>query len=539
MTVPNEINQPSSGHVLVIGRDPGEEEVEKGRPFVGPAGQQLDKLLALAGLRREDVNIVNLVQERPYENNFKAHDVRTVDTALAVLNDVVRQLSPSLVITLGNEAAWALVPDWPSSGRGVFGAKGIEERRGYFWRSPLGPPVLTTLHPASVLYQELPGKPLIEWDFKRVRQWLDGKLPQTVCPPVQPLTWMRMQALQKAELVAWDIETKWDMTSLLCSGFCGEDLVPTVGLYPRDKEAIEITLNSTPAKVGHNGLFDLSFMKLHYGMDLTDTYVDDTQHLWWAIDPELSGQDESESNRMTRKGLAFLASMFLNVPWWKNYPGPEDPLHVEKMVRLNGIDVWVTRQLADILGKMVREQGISWQYRLSIDLIAPLVETHLEGLKVNTALAKKRSYLLEDRSRQAKQLSAAAGAKFAEEYELQQFIVGARCPCCSGIKSVAAHCWRCGGLPGKPTKKMHYASLFLGREEEFKKTKVAQLKASLPACKVCQGTAKLYHYEFNPFSDKQLKTILYDCLRVPRRYFKKKLRTDEFALRSTLKWAKS
>ena len=59
---------PEKADLLFIGEAPGWHEDQQGRPFVGPAGGFLDQLLALIGLRREEVYIANVIKCRPPQN---------------------------------------------------------------------------------------------------------------------------------------------------------------------------------------------------------------------------------------------------------------------------------------------------------------------------------------------------------------------------------------------------------------------------------------------------------------------------------------
>ena len=59
---------PTPCDIMIIGRDPGEQEDNVGRPFVGRSGQLLDELLQAAGLKRENVYISNICKCRPPGN---------------------------------------------------------------------------------------------------------------------------------------------------------------------------------------------------------------------------------------------------------------------------------------------------------------------------------------------------------------------------------------------------------------------------------------------------------------------------------------
>ena len=550
--VPPEINHPEPGGVLLVGRDPGEYEEIEGRPFVGPAGQTLDEALAEAGWPRFEVNIANVVSQRPRGNDFKEHDPTVVAAGVATLHELIGLLKPSLIIALGNEAAYALVPGWPTAGRGIFGAKSINERRGYFWETPFGP-VLTTLHPAGVLRKLVPGMWLLEQDFQRARKWQDG-MRWEAFPAIQRLSSpFAFYRLMHSQLVAWDIETKWDMTSLLCSGYCGDDLQPYVASYPQQYQLYgRALLASAVPKVGHNRIFDETAMRL-YDMALRiGGERHDTQHMWWALEPEIAGSDEAggeeveestKGSRMTRKGLAFLASILYCVKWWKNYPekGRDDPEAREQMYELNGRDVWVTRRAATDLLARVRAEGVEQQYQQAVTLHPALIEMQLRGLRINEELRAKRHRALFARADAAKGVSAAAALTYIKSRDIHDFYALKKCQCCGGGKTQAQHCWRCGNLPIRPNKRPDWPEGYVDTVRAafgVPKPTVGDLRAFLKPCAMCEGTGKIRTYDFNPYSEAQLKRFLYDHVGVPKHEWKGKVTTDNMALQKVLRWAR-
>lgn len=93
--------------MLFIGEAPGAEETKMGRPFVGKAGRQLDELIDLAALNREDLYITNVVKYRPVIRN--AHTLRNrtpgakeMDLGLPLLAREIQIVAPKVIVTLGN-----------------------------------------------------------------------------------------------------------------------------------------------------------------------------------------------------------------------------------------------------------------------------------------------------------------------------------------------------------------------------------------------------------------------------------------------------
>jgi uracil-DNA glycosylase len=89
--------------IMFVGEGPGENEDLTGRPFVGRAGQLLDKMIAAMGLRREQVYIANIVKCRPPQNRVPALD--EVATCTPYLERQIEIIRPRVIVTLGRPAA--------------------------------------------------------------------------------------------------------------------------------------------------------------------------------------------------------------------------------------------------------------------------------------------------------------------------------------------------------------------------------------------------------------------------------------------------
>lgn len=125
--------------LAVIGEGPGHEEDLSGEPFVGPAGQMLDKmLLNVLGLARQQVYIANIVKCRPPGNRNPLPD--EVAACRPFLERQLKALQPKLILVLGSVALKALLGS----------ETGIMKMRGT-WQQWEGIPVLPTFHPAYLL----------------------------------------------------------------------------------------------------------------------------------------------------------------------------------------------------------------------------------------------------------------------------------------------------------------------------------------------------------------------------------------------------
>jgi DNA polymerase len=94
---------PGSGsaqsEIMFIGEAPGFHENEQGEPFVGAAGKFLDELLSVAGLKREDVFITNVIKCRPPSN--RDPEIEELDACNAFLDEQITVINPKIIVTLG------------------------------------------------------------------------------------------------------------------------------------------------------------------------------------------------------------------------------------------------------------------------------------------------------------------------------------------------------------------------------------------------------------------------------------------------------
>ncbi|MEO0487071.1 MAG: uracil-DNA glycosylase [Pseudomonadota bacterium] len=126
--------------VMIIGEAPGRDEDREGRPFVGRAGQLLDKMLAAIGMSRQrDVYITNVLPWRPPQNRDPKAD--EIAMMLPFVRRHIALAQPKVLIAMGNHSCQALLSK-----------KGITRLRGH-WHALDDRPVLPMLHPAYLLRQ--------------------------------------------------------------------------------------------------------------------------------------------------------------------------------------------------------------------------------------------------------------------------------------------------------------------------------------------------------------------------------------------------
>lgn len=137
-----------TAQIMLVGEQPGDREDLEGRPFVGPAGQLLDRALKRAGLLRTELYLTNAVKHFKYSPRGKRRiharpNVREIETCRWWLNYEIKTVAPQFVIAMGATAARAL------TGNG----NGLERRRGQVEQGLLADKVFLSVHPASILRQ--------------------------------------------------------------------------------------------------------------------------------------------------------------------------------------------------------------------------------------------------------------------------------------------------------------------------------------------------------------------------------------------------
>jgi DNA polymerase len=146
--------------LVFVGEGPGADEDAQGLPFVGRAGRLLNKMIELAGMKREEVYICNIVKCRPPNNRTPLPD--EIETCSPFLFRQIRTIKPRLVCCLGAPAVKTLL--------GV--KEGITKIRGRFYDFR-GTKALPTFHPAYILRNPREEKILRE-DFQKIVDFLNS-----------------------------------------------------------------------------------------------------------------------------------------------------------------------------------------------------------------------------------------------------------------------------------------------------------------------------------------------------------------------------
>lgn len=149
-----------AARLVVVGEGPGQTEDETGLPFVGRAGELLDKILLSIGVPRATTYILNIVKCRPPQNRTPLPD--EIAACIPYLHRQLALIGPKVILAAGSTAAGALLQTKKSLGQ----LRGQVHRYGSV-------PVVVTYHPAALLRNPNWKKPT--WDDVRIaRQLLDA-----------------------------------------------------------------------------------------------------------------------------------------------------------------------------------------------------------------------------------------------------------------------------------------------------------------------------------------------------------------------------
>lgn len=365
--------------IFLVGEAPGAEEDMMGQPFVGKAGKLLNQLLDQAGINRAEVSIANVARQRPPGNKigFFFEDVRCtipkpiMKQWLEELKEEIVQRKPNIVVAMGATAMWALT-----------GEKGIAAERGYIRKSSLvpGQKMLTTYHPQKVGYEwNLAFEVIL--DLRKAKRESNSPeiLPDSRVLHAYPSTsefmeYLRYLLFEHKEPVAVDIETTdnchIDIIGLADSAHHAMSFEFIQNRKPRLSATKEFEVWNTLDKVlrkrtliFQNGMYDAAVL-LHHNSIYTSGYKHDTMiaaHCCW---PE------------SKRSLAFLSSVCLNVPKWK-HTSTSAPAMYNCADAANTFGVWTCLEHEmDLL-------GVRHTYDFEMLQIWPAMFLQLQGLLVD------------------------------------------------------------------------------------------------------------------------------------------------------------
>jgi len=396
--------------IMIVGEAPGGHEVQQNRPFVGPAGQLLDRLLRQAGIARSDCYITNVIKEKPvsikhFIDQSGRGETRVSEEFKRYEEELLREIKESkarVIIPLGNVSLWA-----------VCKLRAITKQRGSILTLPEFPDkrIIPAIHPAACLRQYL-DQYLLFFDLARAKYELDN------WPPlpnrrllIRPSFEQTMEYLERARTfhrVSFDIETTrtnrkpngfvdWEC-SCLSIGLGDEAIsIPFIKegradyFVPKQEReiwrALSDILESEEIEIlGQNLMFDASFLLKKHKILIQN--IQDTMVAQNILSPDFP------------KGLDMLCSLYTREPYYKD----EGKQHIkfggdlETFWRYSAKDSAVleeifTKQLIDL-----RQQGNEETYRVAIEMHYPLLFMGHKGMLFNREKAARAGRALREQA---------------------------------------------------------------------------------------------------------------------------------------------
>ena len=147
--------------LMFVGEAPGEKEDLSGIPFVGAAGQLLDKYLTAVDIDRDSVYIANILKCRPPKNRDPNPEEQ--DKCIGYLREQVRLIRPEIIVCLGRISAMRLIkPDYR-----ITAEHGLFVKKGNF--------TLTAVYHPAALLRDPRKKEDMYRDMLKIKEFLDGK----------------------------------------------------------------------------------------------------------------------------------------------------------------------------------------------------------------------------------------------------------------------------------------------------------------------------------------------------------------------------
>lgn len=414
---------PSDAKVALVGEQPGQMEVRRRRPFIGPAGRELDSDLNSAGLIRQECYITNTIKDldwpiQRYMKYISRRDAKYYDVSpeaeeyFKLLKKELTDVDPNVIVAIGNPALWALCS-----------VAGIMSYRGSVLESTLipGKKVVPIIHPATVIPPKKVylNKHLIIMDLNKVRR--EKKFPEirrkarkSIIAPTfdeaMGYLWECFDQGIHGRTIDYDIEVYNEEVS--CISFAISPIramcipfINSAGDYFSVEQEAEIWLmigrimsHRGIKKRGQNLSFDSHFLLKKYGIKVYN--VDDTMVAQNTLFPDYP------------KGLHFITTMYTDMPYYKD--------DGKYWFKIGGSfeDLWVynnkdSLSTSEAFPKQVfdlKRQKNLHSYRHQVRLIEPLTYMEERGIRVDVEGMKAEAGRLETEVRKLEeQLNSKAG----------------------------------------------------------------------------------------------------------------------------------
>lgn len=402
---------PRDTDIVLVGEAPGEHEESYSagpRPFVGPSGQELDRMLHEASILRAECFTTNVSKFRPPNNDIEhfflkkkeaaqrgvpelmgRYPLLPITSGLSELHDEIDSIRPNVIVAMGGTALWALtghegITLWRNSTLDSLPIKGRIYK------------VIPTFHPVVVLYQ-WSFRAIAVHDLKKVQR--EHSFPEIrrpeydfiLRPTLTDVAATHMFLMKKLEKgpcrLAVDLETRdefiacvgiaWNRLSAICIPFmCTER---KDGYWSETEEKIaremvcEIIQHPNAEIIGQNFLYDAQYFAWEWKKAVLakiDTMWQ--QHICFPSMP---------------KALYFISSMYCRYhEYWKDEGKNWDKsIPEEKLWAYNCTDAVTTWEASQVLDGLIRKWNLGQQFAFQMSLFEPVLVMMLQGCRINTA----------------------------------------------------------------------------------------------------------------------------------------------------------
>lgn len=386
---------PKPSKIMLIGEAPGAHEEEKGVPFVGPSGKLLDDCLRMAGIKRNECYITNVVKVRPPNNKLdRLPEIGyTVEDFYSELYDEVLSVNPNIIVCVGGTALKAIT-----------GMVGIEKLRGSLYGVMIkGKPfkVISIVHPRYMMkVHEL--KYISVFDLKKAKREAEFKeLKRTKRVELYNLPYGEIVRHLKGILnrlderktyISIDLETYKKKPIIRClaiatnihRALCIPFVIAYKPVWSKEEEVelwrmiSRILLHPNARVIGQNFSFEMTHLAKITGGKLIP-YMD-TMRAHALVYPEF------------RHGLDFLASIYTDMPYFKDdgKVSDEGKVNFEQLMSYNCKDVMATLECAVKLEAELKEIGM-WEFYCEYDLPLQMAlwDMQMRGVKINIEKLKE------------------------------------------------------------------------------------------------------------------------------------------------------
>jgi len=403
---------PIPARVMIVGEAPGEWEERTGRPFQGPSGQELNRMLEEAGLHRSQCFVTNVCRLRPPGNEIAKWIAQSkkaigpehvqwegwwvlpaIRDGAALLQKEIEMVNPEVIIALGNVALYALTE-----------REGIGNWRGSILNYGKAV-VIPTWHPAYVMRMWGKRAETVQ-DLRRAAQALEKRptpphwrfeIRPTFEQVMERLYWLEGRLSQTVLWIDFDLETRaghiacaglsWSLEDALCIPFMS--VANQEGYWPKEQEfeiikTLRRLLTHPNILVrGQNLLYDCQYTHRDWGF--LPRVGQDTAITFHTAFPEL------------RKALDYQASMLCDYyVYWKEdgkiWDGkvPEDELW-----GYNCTDCVRTREVGEKSQDIVNSMGLADVDARQQKLFAPVLFSMMRGVRVEEAEKNRLSIVME------------------------------------------------------------------------------------------------------------------------------------------------